>query len=540
MKKHFLALAAIAMATLGLHAQNVATETIQKEVNDRLSNLPFATFQITVPSFGDKVVNIKDKGAIGNGISDASAAIDEAIKEVSESGGGTVLIPAGLWVCGPITMMSNVNLHFAEGAFLEFTGDKSKYTLSKSGSGFRMNALINGKNLKNIAITGKGIINGNGGTWRFVKKEKLTEKQWKAMTKTGEISADGKRWSPNIGYFAAEEKQKSLKGAPEEEWNKVKMSLRPYLLNVGDVDNMLVEGVTFMNSPHITVKLDRINGLVMKDVKVYNEWWYQNSDGLDISASKNVLMYDCTVNTGDDGICMKSSRGNGSAPFLLQNIVIQDCKVMHAHGGFVIGSNTDGGMKNIYVKNCSFSLTETGLRFKSGTGRGGRVQDVYCEDIFMKDMENEAIIFELTYEDKGAIVKANESQALTPDFDGISIKNVFCDGAKTAITLGGTPTLNVKNVTFQNVVIKARSGVDAFRSEGITFDNVNIIPEVGPAFKLNKATNITFKNMPASVKTGTYAKIFSAETKNITFEKGKLQPSQIEILNGADPSQVKY
>lgn len=117
MKKHFLALAAIAMATLGLHAQNVATETIQKEVNDRLSNLPFATFQITVPSFGNKVVNIKDKGAIGNGISDASAAIDEAIKEVSESGGGTVLIPAGLWVCGPITMMSNVNLHFAEGAF---------------------------------------------------------------------------------------------------------------------------------------------------------------------------------------------------------------------------------------------------------------------------------------------------------------------------------------------------------------------------------------------------------------------------------------
>lgn len=543
MKKVFVSFLVSIVNVAFLFAYNVDTQTIQKEVDAHLSQVPFEKFSIKVPTFPNAVFNITDAGAVGDGVTKCTNAINSTIKKCSEAGGGTVLIPAGLWLTGPITMQSNVNLHLAAGAMVYFSADEADYELVKSGSNkYRRPSLINGSNLKNIAITGKGIFNGNGSEWRYVKKEKLPEKKWKQMTKTGDLREDGKEWAPRKGYFAQVAAKKSMKESEMTvtDWNSVRLTLRSYTLNIERVEGMLVEGITLMNSPHITNMLRRINGLVMKDVTVLNEWWFQNADGLDISYCQNVLLYDCTVNTGDDGICMKSSRGNGDKPFGLENIVIKDCKVYHGHGGFVVGSNTDGGMRNIWVKNCTFSWTDVGLRFKTGVGRGGRVENVFVEDIFMKDLAGNAIEFELTYADKGAITGKDfsEKQTLVPDFDGIYFKNIYCDNAKGAIVIGGTPDLNVKNVSFENVIIKANKGVEAFRSENISFKNVVINATSQPTYKLNKAQNIQFTNMPSM--NGVSFKILNPETKNITFEKGKLSPSQVEIINGADPAQVKF
>ncbi len=547
MKKLFPLVAAL-LVSMGMNAKNVDSPTIQKEVNERLQNLPFASFQIKVPVFADKVYNIKDFGAVADGITVNTKAINDAITQCSKNGGGTVIIPTGLWISGSITLQNDVNLYVAEGALLEFSGNKDDYELEKTGSSYKTRALINGRGLKNIAITGKGIINGNGSTWRFVKHEKVPEKLWKKLTKNADVTPDGKRTAPK-GYFAAEELQKQLGAAGDTtyaSWSKVKTALRPYLLNVTDVENMLIEGVTFMNSPHITLKLDRIFDLTVKNTTVLNENWFQNSDGIDISACERVLIYDCTVNTGDDGICMKSSLGNrGKRPkdqkYLHQNIVIRDCKVFHAHGGFVIGSNTDGGMNNIYVKNCTFNWTETGIRVKSGKGRGGRVQNIFCEDIFMKDISDQAIIFELTYEDKGQVVKNGVNNALEPDFDGFIIRNVYCDGAKEAVLLGGTHNLNVRNVTIQNTVIMADAGVNGFRCDNITFDNVTILPKNGAAFDFNKATNIKFVNTPKPTNNKVFLKLKGAETKNISIAPtGIVTSSQLDIINEADPKQVKF
>ena len=253
-------------------------------------------------------------------------------------------------------------------------------------------------------------------------------------------------------------------------------------------------------------------------------------------------MYDCTVNTGDDGICMKSSKSSASGrQFGLENIVIKDCKVYHAHGGFVIGSNTDGGMNNIFVQNCDFSWSDVGLRFKSGKGRGGRVQNIYCQDIFMKDIAESCIEFELTYEDKAVSGTAvDKNLSLAPDFAGLYFSNIYCDGAKGAIVIGGTADLNVKNVTFDNVHIKANSGVTTFRSENITFNNVTIDTPVSPTFSLNKSVNIAFKNIDKAPASGVYAKILNPETKNITFENVKIDKNRVEILNGAETSQVRF
>ncbi len=120
-------------------------------------------------------------------------------------------------------------------------------------------------------------------------------------------------------------------------------------------------------------------------------------------------MYNCNVNTGEDVICMKSSNEKPDQ-YRLENIVIKDSKVYHGHGGFVIGSNTDGKMRNIYVNNCSYSWTETGFRFKSGADRGGLVENIFVDGIYMKDIQDEAIIFDLSYEDKGAVKRKGEGE----------------------------------------------------------------------------------------------------------------------------------
>lgn len=516
-------------------------KSIQDEVNAHLQNLPFSSFSITVPTFKDKVYNIKDAGAVGDGVTKCTDAINSTIKKCSAEGGGTVLIPAGLWFTGPITMQSNVNLHLEGGALVTFSDDLADNPLTETGKGkYGSTSLINGRDLENIAITGNGVFNGNGDSWRPVKKEKLTEKAWKNLIKTGEVSEDGKMWFPRKGTLAAIKAKEGMNASnmTKEDYDKIRLTFRSYLLNVENVKNMLVEGITLQNSPHITNMLRSIDGLTMKNVSVVNNWWAQNSDGLDISACKNVLLYDCTVNTGDDGICMKSSGGE-KGKFRLENIVIKNCKVFHAHGGFVIGSNTDGGMRNIYVNNCAFSWTETGLRFKSDAGRGGRVEKIFIDGISMKDIEKEAIIFDLTYEDKAAInVVGKEDETKIPDMDGISIKNVYCDGAKAACVIGGADNAKIKNVSFENMIITANEGFSAFGSENITLDNVTINSKIKPSFSLNKTNGVTFKNIK-NVPEGPLAKVYDASSKKIVVENSSIKASQIEMLNGADAKELK-
>jgi len=164
----------------------------------------------------------------------------------------------------------------------------------------------------------------------------------------------------------------------------------------------------------------------------------QNGDGIDISACKKVAIFNCTVNAGDDGICMKSSgTPNADDKANLSEVLIAGCVVYRAHGGFVIGSNTDGGMKNIYVTDCSFIGSDVGVRVKSGRGRGGWVRDIYVDNITMSNIPNEAILFETSYEDKAVGKSKNASTDANaekiPFFTEFHISNVKCTGARTAM-----------------------------------------------------------------------------------------------------------
>jgi polygalacturonase len=175
----------------------------------------------------------------------------------------------------------------------------------------------------------------------------------------------------------------------------------------------------------------------------------QNGDGIDLSDCHQALIVNATVNVGDDGLCMKSgSQKKGWDVWGCQDILIQDNTVYHAHGGFVLGSETTGGVRDMVVRHNRFLGTDVGLRFKSGLGRGGKTERMYISDIMMADIKDEAIIFQCDYVNRHAgdngkdPVITDEMRRLAPDFQDIHISRVVCRGAYTGIKASGISGLN--------------------------------------------------------------------------------------------------
>jgi polygalacturonase len=449
-----------------------------------LQNAPFKMPAVVEPTFGNKTVSIKDFGAVGDGQTLNTTAFARAIEACAKGGGGKVIVPAGLWLTGPIELQSNINLVVERGALIQFTDDRTQYPViqMKGSSSFVVASPIYGSQLKNVAITGEGIIDGAGESWRPVKKSKVTEPQWKQFTKSGVVSKDGQLWWPSKEAMEGEDYLKSLKGkknATAQDYLPARDFLRPYMVYLIKCENVLLEGVTIRNSPKFVFYPNNCTNLTMRSVNIFNEAWAQNGDGIDISACKNVLIYKCNVSAGDDGICMKSSGEVNPNEARLENIVIAGCTVYRGHGGFVIGSNTDGGMNNISVTDCNFIGTDIGIRVKSNTGRGGLVHNIFIKNIFMSEIEGEAISFDTYYEDVPAGKQKEEAKTTikdkTPLFTDFFISNVFCRGAETAIAIRGLPEMPVQKIYFDNVVIAARKGYNPQDAKDINFKNVKLI-----------------------------------------------------------------
>ena len=259
----------------------------------------------------------------------------------------------------------------------------------------------------------------------------------------------GQLWFPfNLTHFD------NLAGTPQAQER-----LRSHLIRLTDCDRVLIGGITIQNSPRFHLIPTRCTNVIVDGTTIRCPWNAQNGDALDISCCKKVLIVNNTIDAGDDGICMKGGVGkNNAADGPCEDILIQDNTVYHAHGGFVIGSEFSNGMKNIVVRHNLFSGTDTGLRFKSGIGRGGKTEGIYVSDITMTDIKDEAIIFECTYADKSYSVKSDNGKTVipqnaeyVPEWNDIHINNIVCRGAKTAISAHGLPGYTcLKNITIDN------------------------------------------------------------------------------------------
>lgn len=467
--------------------------------------------------FKKDTLSIVDFGAKNDGITLNTASINEAILACNKKGGGVVLIPQGIWISGPIVLKDNVNLHLQKNALLQFTSDLSQYKLVKSNweglPQMRNQSPISATGAVNIAITGYGIIDGAGDAWRMVKKEKLTESQWKKLLASGgALDADKKIWYPS---------EKSLKGSTLknpgviidgkslQSYEEVKDFLRPNLLLLTSCKQILLEGVTFQNSPAWNLHPLMCEDLTVRNVYVKNPWYAQNGDGIDIESCKNVLVEGSTFDVGDDGICIKSGRdaAGRSRAMPTENVIIRNSTVYHAHGGFVIGSEMSGGAKNIFISDCTFIGTDIGLRFKTTRGRGGVVEGIHARNIYMKDIAGEAILFDMYYAAIDPIPLTGEKRDLptvklfpvteeTPVFRDFHISNVVVDGASKALFIRGLPEMSIRDINLDQLTIKAVSGVDLQEAENIRITNMNlVVDQASPLVTISNGRSINFDQL---------------------------------------------
>jgi len=473
---------------------------------------------IISPKFKKDTISIVKHGAIPDGNTLNTKSINAAINACNKKGGGVVLVPPGLWLTGPVVLKTNVNLHLASGATLLFTKDKKEYPLVEANweglPQMRNQSPVSATGASNIAITGKGIIDGNGDAWRAVKKDKLTESQWKKLVASGGVvSEDQKTWYPSEQFMKGSKMQANPGAISQEKdaafYESIKDFLRPNLVLLTNCKYILLEGVTFQNSPAWCLHPLMSEHLTVRNVFVKNPWYAQNGDGIDVESCKNVLIENSVFDVGDDGLCMKSGRDAEGRKRAMptENVIIRGCAVYSSHGGFVIGSEMSGGAKNIYVSNCTFIGADIGLRFKTTRGRGGVVENIFIKDIYMKDIPAEAILFDMYYMAKDPVVLAGEKRELpkvefkavdetTPVFKNFHISNVYCNGAEKGIFLRGLPEMHVKNIVLENMVLQAKKGIDVQEASGITFKNIKVISnETNPVVDIVQSDKLTFDNI---------------------------------------------
>jgi len=488
----------VALACFTLTAPLGSAATLQ----EYLASAPFKMPAVPEPAFPARNFPITDFGAIGDGHTLNTAAFARAIDACAQAGGGHVVVPAGMWLTGPIVLKGTVDLHTEHGALVQLTSDHTAYPMvPREDRGFVAASGISATDQANIALTGEGVFDGAGETWRPVRKSKMTETEWqRLLAKGGVTSNEGTNWWPTREAMMGEDYLAALaqktKHPTAEESLPARDFRRSPLVSLVGCQNVLVEGVTLRNSPSGVFVPSRCTNVTVRGATIFNEWSAQNGDGMDIGPCKNVVIYRCTVSTGDDAICMKAG---GRSPWPgeagLQNVVVAECTVYRGHGGFVVGGSTEAGMQHLWATQCDFIGTDTGIRVKSGLGHGGLVHDVFVDHIYMKDILNEAILFDTFYDNapvSAATVKAvpNRDPAKTPEFRDFLLRDIYCAGAGAAIAITGLAQQPVHQIVIEHAILTARRGFHATDAADITLKQVRIDTPETPAVVQKNTRNI--------------------------------------------------
>ena len=437
MKKTFILLSML-MAVCTAFAQTM--EEAFKQADQIVQN-------IKMTQFPDRTFRITDFGAVaGNPEKLNHEAINLAILACNQAGGGTVIVPAGDFYTGPITLKSNVNLHLEEGATLKFTTDPEYYfpaviTRWEGIDCYNAHPLIYAYGETNIALTGKGTVDGQGSPddWWFMKGGKWTKEGRRTQLMGGRDRLFG------LAETFAPIDQRVM--TPED-------ALRPQLVNLYRCNSVLIEGVTLKNSPFWVIHPLFCQNLIVRGVTI--DGLGPNNDGCDPESCKNVLIENCSFNTGDDCIAIKSGRNADGRRWGTpsENIVVRGCRMQNGHGGVVIGSEISGGYRNLYVENCVMNSPQLDrvVRIKTSNCRGGVIENIFVRNINV-GVCNEAVMrINLQYE-----YKEKCDRSFPPVVRNVNLENIVCNKSKFGILVNGLDDddniydINVTNCIFNNV-----------------------------------------------------------------------------------------
>lgn len=353
-------------------------------------NVPVILARIVPPSFPARDINITQYGARGDGATDCTAGIAAAIAACAAAGGGRVVVPAGRFLTGPIHLKSNVNLHVSAGATLAFMTDPARYlpAVLTRWEGMEMmgySPLIYAHGVRNIAISGTGVLDGQA-----------SEDNWWAWK--------GGRNRPLPNQIAARDRLQVLveQGTPVAQRIFAEDSyLRPQFIQFYRSQNVLIEGVTILNSPMWEVHPVECTNVTVRDLIIRTHG--PNNDGCDPESCTDVLIERCLFDTGDDCIAIKSGRNADGRRLNIptQNVIVRDCTMKDGHGGVTIGSEISGGVRHVYVERCTMDSPQLdrALRFKNNALRGGVLEHVYMRDCTVGEVSEGVLSIDLYYEE---------------------------------------------------------------------------------------------------------------------------------------------
>lgn len=411
---------------------------------------------IKLPEIPAYEVTITEFGARGDGSTDCRKAFERAMRHLDKKKGGMLKVPPGLYlVNGPIHFANRVNLYLEKGATIRFGTNPKNYlpVVLTSWEGtmlYNYSPMIYAFNKKDIAITGEGIIDGEGsGTWaKWKALENRDKQQSRQMNHEG---TDLEKRLFGEGHF-----------------------LRPQLVQFLECENILLEGVRFEDAPFWCVHLLKSNSISIKGISY--DAHNKNNDGIDLEYSSNVLIEEVSFNNADDNVAIKAGRdheGRSNAEIPSENIIIRNNRFKGLHA-LVIGSEMSAGVRNVFVLNNKASgYLKRGIYFKTNSDRGGYIRNIFIDRLDLLDVED-CLFMTANYHGEG-------SGAFPSKISNISISNVTCKEATgTGIVIEGFSSSKVEDIRLDHIQIeKARNGITLTNTENVKFNELVIGDKAG-------------------------------------------------------------
>jgi len=460
------------------------------------------------------ISNVKDFGAVGDGTTLCTIAIQKAIDKCAEENGGKVIVPPGRYLTGPLFLKSNISFEVYPGAVLVFDDDIENCPIVDGrweGIERKVYAsLFTGHNLENVSIIGRGKIDGQGEKW------------WEAHYKNKELR-----------------KKYGLKGRepenPEESPLKVP---RPRLINLYNCTNVLISELTFVNSPAWTIHPVYCKNVTIEKISIIQPYESPNTDGINPESCNNVRILNCFVDCGDDCITIKSGYNEDGRRVGIpcENIVISNCTFAHGRSAIGIGSEMSGGIRNIAISNCVFNGTLRGLRIKTGRGRGGTVENYRADNIIMNNVET-AISIDMFYGGKDTnIVPVTEE---TPFFRNIHLSNITAVNVVDALEILGLPEAPVEDFSIHNSNFTSENGFIIKFVKNIELKDVTVNCDSGNPLNILQGNDINIDNFNSDSPLKNEALISLNKTKDVYVHNCKLKSGTEIFINSEETESLE-